>query len=70
MPQLKKFRGHLVTLPYMLFTTSPHIPLSTFPKKQLWLIADEDEPEMDCFEIAETYEEAQEAMQYRNHLPS
>ena len=25
---------------------------------------------MDCFEIAETYEEAQEAMQYRNHLPS
>ena len=31
--------------------------------------ADEDEPEMNCFEIAETHEEAQEAMQYRNHLP-
>ena len=25
---------------------------------------------MDCFEIAETFEEAQEAIQYRNHLPS
>ena len=25
---------------------------------------------MDCFEMAETYEEAQEAMQYRNYLLS
>ena len=31
---------------------------------------DEDEPTMDCFKIAETYEEAQEAMQYKDHLPN
>ena len=32
--------------------------------------ADKDEPDMDCFKIAETYEEAQEVMEYRNHFPS
>ena len=25
---------------------------------------------MDCFKISETYEEAQEAIKYRNHLPN
>ena len=39
------------------------------PKGTVIAYADDEEPEMDCFEIAETYEEAQDTMQYRNHLP-
>ena len=31
---------------------------------------DENKPEVDVIEIAETIEEAQKTMQYRNHLPS
>ena len=53
----------------MLSTTSPaHGPIY-IPKGTVITYADDEEPEMDCFEIAETYEEAQETMQYRNHLP-
>ena len=39
------------------------------PKGTVITYADDEEPEMDCFKIAEMYEEAQETMQYRNHLP-
>ena len=38
-------------------------------KEQSFAYTDDEEPEMDCLEIAESYEEAQKTMQYRNHLP-
>ena len=31
---------------------------------------DENDPEINVIEVAETIEEAQETMQYSNHLPS
>ena len=40
------------------------------PKGTIVACPDENEPEVDVIEIAETIEEAQETMQYRNHLPS
>ena len=39
------------------------------PKGTVIAYVDDEESEVDCFNIAETYEEAQETMQYRNHLP-
>ena len=39
------------------------------PKGTVITYADDEEPEMDCLDIAEMYEEAQKTMQYRNHLP-
>ena len=40
------------------------------PKRTIVTHPDVNEPEMDVIEIAETIEEVQETMQYRNHLPS
>ena len=63
--------GNLVTLPYVIYNLATHSPPPIYiPKGTIVAYADEDEPKMDCFKIAETYEEAQEAMQYRNHLLS
>ena len=42
--------------------------LYTYPKEVI-TYADDEEPVMDCFEIAEMYKEAQETMQYGNQLP-
>ena len=44
-------------------------PYIYIPKGTVITYADDEEPEMDCFKIAEMYEEAQETMQYNNHLP-
>ena len=41
-----------------------------FPKGTIVAHPDDNEPEVDVIEVAETIEEAQETMQYRNHLPS
>ena len=64
-PQLT---GDLIKIPYVIHNLAIHGPVY-IPKGTVIAYADNEEPEMDCFEIAETYEEAQETMQYRNHLP-
>ena len=40
------------------------------PKGTIVAHPDESEPEVDVIEVAETIKEAQETMQYRNHLPN
>ena len=54
--------------PYVIHNLASHGPLY-IPKGTVITYTDDEEPEMDCFEIAKSYEEAQEMMQYRNHLP-
>ena len=58
-----------VTIPYVIFNLSSdaHIYI---PKGTIVACPDGNEPEVDVIEVAETIEEAQETMQYRNHLPS
>ena len=60
--------GDFIKIPYVIHNLATHGPIC-IPKGTVIAYADDEEPEMDCFEIAETYEEAQETMQYRNHLP-
>ena len=57
-----------IKVPYVIHNLTSHGPLY-IPKGTVITYTDDEEPEMDCFEIAESYEEAQEMMQYRNHLP-
>ena len=57
-----------IKVPYVIHNLASHGPLY-IPKGTVIAYTDDEEPEMDCFEIAESYEEAQEMMQYRNHLP-
>ena len=58
-----------ITIPYVIFKLSSdtHIYI---PKGTIVVHPDGSEPEVDAIEVAETIEEAQETMQYRNHLPS
>ena len=58
-----------VTIPYVIFNLSSdaHIYI---PKGTIIAHPDGNEPEVDVIEVAETIEEAQETMQYRNHLLS
>ena len=58
-----------VTIPYVIFILSSdaHIYIS---KGTIVACPDGNEPEVDVIEVAETIEQAQETMQYRNHLPS
>ena len=58
-----------VTIPYVIFNLSSdaHIYI---PKGTIVAQPDGNEPEVDVIEVAETIKEAQETMQYRNHLPS
>ena len=49
-------------IPYVIHNLATHGPIY-IPKGTVIAYADNEEPEMDCFEIAETYEEAQETMQ-------
>ena len=46
--------GYLVILPYVIYNLATHTPVY-IPKGTIVAYADEDEPEMDCFKIAETY---------------
>ena len=62
--------GDFIKIPYVIHNLAIHGTMYTYPKETVIAYADNEEPEMDCFKIAETmYEEAQETMQYRNHLP-
>ena len=58
-----------VTIPYVIFNLSldAHIFI---PKGTIIVHPDENEPEVDVIEVAETIKEAQGTIQYRNHLPS
>ena len=58
-----------VTIPYVIFNLSldTHIYI---PKGTIVAHPNGNEPEVDVIEVTETIEEAQETMQYRNHLPS
>ena len=59
----------LLKLPYIIYNLDAHKSIYIW-KGTVVAYANKDEPEVDCFEISETYEEAQEVMQYRNHLPN
>ena len=58
-----------VTIPYVIFNFSldAHIYL---PKGTIIAHPDENEPEVDVIEVAETIKEAQGTMHYKNHLPN
>ena len=58
-----------INILYLIFNLSSdaHIYI---PKGTVVACPDGNEPEVDVIEVAETIEEAQETMQYRNHLPS
>ena len=58
-----------VTIPYVIFNLSSdtHIYL---PKGTIIAHPDENEPEVDVIEVAETIKEAQGTMHYKNHLPN
>ena len=58
-----------VTILYVIFNLSSdeHIYL---PKGTIVVCPDENEPEVDVIEVAETIKEAQGTMQYRKHLPN
>ena len=60
---------NLVTIPYVIFNLSSDMHIY-IPKGMIVAHPDENEPEVDVIEVTETIEEAQETMQYRNHLPS
>ena len=58
-----------VTIPYVIFNLSSDAHIYIL-KGTIVTCPDGNEPEVDVTEVAETIEEAQETMQYRNHLPS
>ena len=58
-----------VTIPYAIFNLATNSSIY-IPKGAVVAHLDEAEAEMDCFEVAKTLKEAQETIQYRNHLPS
>ena len=58
-----------IIIPYVIFILSSEVHIY-IPKGTIVACPDGNEPEMDVIEVTETIEEAQETMQYRNHLPS
>ena len=65
----KQSTKNLVTIPYVIFNLSldAHIYI---PKGTIIAHPNGNEPKVDVIEVAEAIEEAQETMQYRNHLLS
>ena len=49
--------GDFIKIPYVIHNLATHGPVY-IPKGMVIAYADDEEPEMDCFKIAETYEEA------------
>ena len=58
-----------ITIPYVAFNLSSDMHIY-IPKGTVVPCPNGNEPEVDVIEVAGTIEEAQETMQYRNHLPS
>ena len=65
----KQSTKNLVTIPYVMFNLSldAHIYI---PRGTIIAHHNGNEPEVDVIEVAEAIEEAQETIQYRNHLLS
>ena len=64
-----KSKQEFIKIPYVIYNLDEHNHVY-ISKRTVVAYTDDEEPEMECFKIAETFEEAQEAIQYRNHLPS
>ena len=58
-----------ITILCVVFNLSSDVHIY-IPKGTIVACPDGSEPEVDVIEVAETIEEAQETMQYRNHLPN
>ena len=58
-----------ITILYVIFNLSSDMHIYIH-KGTIVAHPDESEPEVDVIEVAETIEEVQETMQYRNHLPN
>ena len=56
-------------LPYVIYNLDTHKSIY-IQKGTVVAYTNKNEPEVHCFEISEMYKEAQEAIQYRNHLPN
>ena len=64
-----KSKKEFIKIPYVIYNLDAHNHVY-ISKGIAVAYTDDEEPKMECFEIAETFEEAQEAIQYRNHLPN
>ena len=58
-----------ITIPYVIFNLSSDMHIY-IPKGTVVACPDQNEPEVDVIEVAETIKRAQGTMQYRNNLPS
>ena len=65
----KQSTKNLVSIPYVIFNLSSNTHIY-IPRGTIIAHSNGNEPEVDVIEVAETIKEAQETMQYRNHLPS
>ena len=64
-----KSKQEFIKIPYVIYNLDAHNHVY-ISKGTVVGYTDNEEPEMECFRIAETFEEAQEAIQYRDHLPN
>ena len=64
-----KSKQQFIKIPYVIYNLDAHDHVY-ISKGTIIAYTDDEKPEMECFEIAEMFEEAQEAIQYRNHLPN
>ena len=64
-----KLKQEFIKIPYVIYDLDAHDHVY-ISKGTVVAYTDDEEPEMECFKIAETFEEAHQAIQYRNHLPS
>ena len=62
-------KQEFIKIPYIIYNLDAHDHVY-ISKGTIVAYTDDEEPKMECFKIAETFEEAQEAIQYRNHLPN
>ena len=64
-----KSKQEFIKVPYVIYNLDAHNDVY-ISKGTIIAYTNDEEPKMECFDIAETFEEAQEAIQYRNHLPN
>ena len=64
-----KSKQEFIKIPYVIYNLDAHDHVY-ISKGTVIAYTDDEEPKMECFKIAEMFEEAQQAIQYRNHLPS
>ena len=62
-------KQEFIKIPYVIYNLDAHDHVY-ISKGTIVAYTDNEKPKMECFKIAETFEEAQEAIQYRNHLPN